>query len=160
VPENENTFHQDFDYTSLEDFNQRSPNEITRYIGTVMDNLQNHNMYTASSNDIDINQEANNEVEKKASQLTGYLKYKMNTRESSVQKQGDEVLLPIRRNDNKFNFTIKENKTGIKLQDSKKQDAKTYDITLNGKIKTVALSEGDLKFAEELTKEVEKMLKV
>jgi len=161
TPENENTFWQEFGYDSLKEFNERSPDEIKGYINSVMDNLQSINIYqTTPDDDIKVNEEAQKEIQEKTAKLTGYLKYKMNTRESSVQKQWDEVLLPIRRNDNKFDFTIKENKTGIKLQNNKKENAKTYDITLNGKTTTVALSEDDLTFAEGITKEVEKMLKV
>jgi ribosome-associated translation inhibitor RaiA len=127
-----------------------------------MDNLQNNNtIYQATPDEHpSINEAAQNEIHEKTAKLTGYLKYKMNTHEYVVQKEGNEVLLPIRRNKNKFEFKIKENKTGIKLQDAKKKHAKTYDITLKGKTITTALSEDDLKFAEELTKEVEKLLKV
>lgn len=162
TPENENTFSQGFAYDSPEDCDERFPDEIKRYINSVMDNLQNNNkIYQTNPDDyVSINQEAQNEINEKTAKLTGYLKYKMNAHELSVVKQGDEVVLPITRNGNRFDFAIKENKTGINLQNDKKENAKTYDITLNGKTTTVALSEDDLTFAEELTKEVEKLLKV
>ena len=161
---NENVFKQGFAYTSLNDFNTRSGDEISRYINSVMDNLQSQNKtYITTADDyenVNINQDAQNEVSKKTAKLAGYLKYKMNTHESTVRKEGDAVLLPIRRNDHKFDFKIQANKTGPMLTLQVGERFIAYDITLNGKTETIKLSEDPMKFAEKLTKYVEKSLKV
>ena len=161
---NENIFKQGFAYTSLNDFNTRSGDEISRYINSVMDNLQSQNKtYITTADDyenVNINQDAQNEVSKKTAKLAGYLKYKMNTHESTVRKEGDVVLLPIRRNDHKFDFKIQANKSGDMLPLEMGEKSIAYDITLNGKTEKVNLSVDPMKFAEKLTKYVEKSLKV
>jgi len=153
----------DFTYESIEEFNEQFPDKCGEYLDNAMADLKKEEDQFKGE-DEQASSEYDSEFSSKTEMLTGWLKYYTNNKykaqENPVQKEGDVVTLPIKRNGNKFDFKIKQNETKAGLESKTKEKSKIYDITINGKTTAVPLAEDPLVFAQELTDYVEWVLKV